>query len=249
MQTMLPSWAADLARQPRHFKPMAHFRHDVRVHPDMAAMIEARRRHRREQAVQNSFLTGTVGEQIFVNTADYSAFNTSASEGSLLSGVNEQPIIPATFFFNKQGRHRCIRFEAMGVLGTTSTPTIIFQVRLGTTSGSSFLSGTSVGVSAAITTSSGVTNKWWALQLDLQCNTTGIGTGNTTLSGSGYVMSPGGFASPFIYPLEPTTPDTATWTATIDNSLTYYANLSVTWSASSASNTITCKKLWAFGYN
>lgn len=245
-QVLCKPWPAGV---PRLMTPRAKFHHDIAVSPDLASLIRARQLADREQRIRNSFITGTVCEQLFVNTADYTAFNTSAAEGSLLSGVNEQPLIPATFFFNKQGRSRCIRIEAEGVLSTTSTPTIIFQVRLGTTSGASFLSGTSVGVTAAITTASGVTNKWWSLRLDLQCNTTGIGTGNTTLSGSGYVMSPGGFASPFIYPLLPTTPDTATWTSTIDNSLTYYANLSVTWGTSSASNTITCKALRMFGFN
>lgn len=243
---MQTSWPRGL---PRLFKPLGRLQHGVNVTPDMLAMHRARCLSEREHAIRNSFLTGTVTEQMFVNTADYTAFNTSSAEGSLLAGTNEQPIIPATFFFNKQGRHRCIRLIASGVLGTTSTPTIIFQVRAGTTSGSSFLSGTSLGVSAAITTASGVTNQAWELVLDLQCNTTGIGTGNTTLSGAGWVNSPGGFASPFSYALEPTTPPTATWTATIDNSLTYYLNLSVTWSASSASNTITCKKLWLLGLN
>lgn len=216
---------------------------------DFLALEHARKLQRRAHWLQNSGTTGTWSELAFINTADYSAFNTSASEGSLLAGVNEQPVIPALFFFNKQGRHRVIDIYANGILGTTSTPTIIFQYRLGTTSGSSFLSGTSVGVSAAITTASGVSNKYWESHLRLQCNTTGIGTGNTTLSGSGTVTSPGGFASPFIYALEPTTPDTATWTATIDNSITYYLNLSVTWSASSASNTITLKHLGMMGLN
>lgn len=247
MQSTITPWPKSF---PRVFRPMARFSPGFPVTPDMLAVAEARRRHRQSEAIRNSFLTGTVTEQMFVNISDYTAFNTSSAEGSLLAGgSNEQPIIPATFFANKQGHHRAIRIEASGVLGTTSTPTVIFQVRLGTTSGSTFLSGTSVGVSAAITTASGVTNKWWQLCLDLQCNTVGIGTGNTTLSGAGYVMSPGGFASPFIYALEPTTPDTATWTATIDNSLTYYVNVSATWSSSSASNTITCKRLGLWGFN
>ncbi len=135
------------------------------------------------------------------------------------------------------------------MLGTTSTPTIIFQWRFGTTSGSSFLSGASVGVSVAITTGSGVTNQWWESWLDVICYTAGTGTGNTSLSCAGVVSCPGGFASPFSYALEPTTPPTATWSAVIDNAVTQFVNLSVTWSASSASNTVTCKKLKMYGEN
>lgn len=203
----------------------------------------------RPNAVQNSGTTGTWAETMWNNAADFTAVASTASEASIISGLNDQPVIPALFFHNKLGKYRTVAILARGVLSTTGTPTATFQVRLGTTSGASFLSGTSVGVSAAITTSSGVTNKWWELRLDLTCNTPGIGTGNCTLSGSGYVTSPGGFAAPYTYALEPSTPDTATWTATIDGSLTQYVNLSMTWSASSASNTITCKYLRMMGLN
>lgn len=193
--------------------------------------------------------TASWTELLFSNRADYTAFNSSAAEGSLLAGLNQQPVIPALFFDGNRGFGKGVRLEAAGVLGTTSTPTITFQVRLGTTVGSSYLSGTSAAVSAAITTQSGVSNKWWYLSLTLLCNTPGQGTGNTTLSGAGYVTSPGGFASPFTYALEPTTPDTATWTVAVDDTVTQYINLSVTWSASSASNTITCKSLTLTGLN
>ncbi len=185
----------------------------------------------------------------FVNTADYGAYASSSSEGTLLGTVNDQPIIPALFFFNRFGKGRTIKIEASGVLSTTGTPTIIFQLRMGTTSGSATLTGASIGVTQAITTSSGVTNKRWALEATITCYTPGVGTGNTTLSGSGEVRSPGGFASPFNYPVEITTPDTATWTQTIDCSLQQYINLSATWSASSSSNTITCKQLLMHALN
>jgi hypothetical protein len=228
-----PYKAADLVNLPR-------------VDP---GLLLAQRTRRRMNRLRCSGTTGTWTECMFNNGADYSAFNTSASEGSLLAGVNDQPVLPALFFYNKQGKQRGISLIARGILSTTSTPTIIFQWRLGTTLGSSYLSGTSVGVSVAITTASGVSNQWWESRLDLTCYTAGLGSGNTTLTANGYVSSPGGFASPFQYALEPTTPPTATWTATIDGSVTYYVNLSCTWSASSASNTATLKQLQMLGLN
>lgn len=212
---------------------------------------EARRLAAREAAVQNTGLNGTYLEAFFVNEADHTAYANSTSEGSLISGLNKQPVIPATYFLGPAAAFRGFTILARGVLSTTSTPTIIFQVRAGTTSGPTFLSGASLGVSAAISTASGVSNKWWELRLDLICTTRGIGTGNATFSGAGYVRSPGGFSTSTAdtYPLEPTTPDTATWTSVFDASVTQYLNLSATWSAASASNTITCKQLicWAFG--
>lgn len=208
---------------------------------DVFAQMEARRRKFLE--AEATGLTNTYNETYFINSADHSAVANTTSETSLLAGTNQQPYIPANYFLQQGSQLRGLRILARGVLSTTSTPTLIFQARLGTTSGSTYLSGASIGVSAAITTAAGVTNKWWELRLDLICRVGAIGTGNATLAGSGYVTSPGGFAAPYIYPLEPTTPDTATWTQTFDASLTQFVNLSVTWSAASASNTIICKQL------
>ncbi len=229
--TALPPWPLGLKRE---WKPLARFTIDPGIQ-------EALRVQEQVHANQCSGTTGTWGEIAYVSQGDGTAVNTTSSEASLLTGLNEQPTIPAFFFFNKQGKYRYIVLDAAGVLSTTTTPTIIFQVRMSTTQGASTLSGASLGVTGAITTQSGVTNKWWKLHLELVCLVTGQGSGNAQLQGSGYVMSPTGFASPFIYPLEPTTPDTATWTQTFDGALTYYLNLSATWGTNSSSNTITCK--------
>lgn len=249
MKVLLPPWPKAIARNFLRRADLIQRRRNSVEALDQLALAEAYSRLHNGESVQASGYTGTWAELIWVNAADFTAFNTSSSEGSIISGLNDQPVLQAGFFFNKAGKYRSVTIEAQGVLGTTGTPTIIFQARLGTTSGPTYLSGTSVGVTAAITTSSGVTNKWWYLRLDLTCYTPGIGSGNTTLSGAGYVLSPGGFATPFIYPIEPTTPDTATWTSTLDASLTQYLNLSCTWSASSSSNTITTKSLRMYGWN
>lgn len=205
----------------------------------------------RRRMVLDSFQATGYGtgydETAFVNEADHTALASSSAEGSLLAGTNKQPIIPAGYFL-KPGQYG-FTLLARGVFSNTSTPTLIFQVRAGETAGSAFLSGTSLGVSAAITTASGVTNIQWELRLDMTCTVRGIGTGNATLAGAGYVASYAGFASPFVYPLQPTTPNTATWTAVFNAAVTQYINLSATWSASSASNTITCKYLRMGVYN
>lgn len=233
---------------PRHFKDRVRMKQSpldgILPHMKAAVFQELEARRRRFLDPELTGLTNTYNETSFINSGDFTAVANTAAEGSIIGGLNLQPYLPANYFVQQGAQLRGIRLLARGVLSTTSTPTIIFQVRLGTTSGSSYLSGASIGVSAAITTASGVTNKWWELRLDLVCKTSGIGTGNATLSGAGYVMSPGGFAAPYAYPLEPTTPDTATWTQVFDASLTQFVNLSVTWSAASSSNTITCKQLF-----
>lgn len=216
---------------------------------DLLAIQAAQRLHDREHSRVCSGLTGTWSEIFFANRADFTTLSSFTTEASLLAGGgNELPTIPALFFANKAGDRRAIKILARGVFSVTGTPTYLWTVRLGTTAGSTFLSGTQVGCTAAATAGSGVTNQLWQLELDLICTTPGSGSGNTTLSGAGMVFS-GGLASPFMYPIEPTTPPTATWTATIDNSLTQYINISATCSASSSSNTITCKQLLVAGLN
>lgn len=208
---------------------------------DELTLAHAKRLYRQRDEMTG--ITGAYTEAFFTNRADFTTLASFTAEASLLAGSNQQPIIPPSYFLGAGAAGRGVSVLARGVLSTTSTPTFTFQVRLGATAGPTFLSGTSVGVSAAITSASGVSNKWWELRLDLICTVQGIGTGNATLSGAGHVSSPGGFASPFVYALTPTTPDTATWTATFDAALTQYLNLSVACSASSASNNITCKQL------
>ena len=57
-------------------------------------------------------------------------------------------------------------------------------------------------------------------------DTIGVGANGATITSGGTVQSPVGFVSPFIYALEPTTPPTATWTTTLDGSVSNYLMLS-----------------------
>ncbi len=181
-------------------------------------------------------------ELLYRNTADFTALDTFTAEASLLAGTNLLPVIPA-FFFN-QPAGRALKIMARGVLSSTGTPTYTFQARLGTTAGSAYLSGTSVGVSAALTTASGASAKQWRLEIDLICTIPGNGTTTCTIAGAGQISS-SGLASPFIYPM----PDSATWTYTLDGGLNQFLNLSVTCSASDAANTIRCKQLLCLALN
>jgi len=187
---------------------------------------------------------------LFTNVADHTTLSSFTSEASLLGGTNLQPLLEA-FYFDPQnhGRGKAVRLVAKGLLSCTGTPTYLFTVRLGTTAGSSYLAGTVVGVTAALTCQSGISNKQWELDLLLVCRTPGIGTNNCTLAGAGWLTCPGGLASPFQYPVQPSTPDTATWTATVDGGLAQYFNLTAACSASSASNAIVCKEIMLLGLN
>lgn len=180
---------------------------------------------------------------------EHTNLNTFTSEASLLQGTNEQPTIPANFFGAPSSKFKRCSFHAFGVVSCTGTPTYTFQWRVSATQGATTLSGSSLGVSAAITMQSGVTNRMWEAWLHMINLTPGQGSGNCTVHCVGSVECFDGFASPFKYPMEPTTPPTATWTATMDGAVTNYINLSVTCSASSGSNSITCKNVTGISWN
>lgn len=180
----------------------------------------------------------------FAYGTDFTAVASSNVEATLLAGANLQPTIPANLLGTPSNVTRRFRLCAKGVFSTTGTPTMTFTVRMSSTQGSATLTGAILGISAAITTGSGVSNKQWWLNVDFVCKTAGQGSGNATVTTSGEVFSPGGFASPFFYPLQASAPDTATWTQTYDGAVNQYLNVDLTWSASSPSNTCTLKQLF-----
>jgi hypothetical protein len=242
---MLTSWPQGL---PKIFRPLGILApSNPRDIANYLALKRAKRVEGQMAAIKASNLTGTWTELLYRNKGDFTQLTTTGAETSFIAGQNQQPAIPALFF--DQFPQRAISILARGIITTTTgTPTFTFQARLGSTIGTASLTGTSIGVSVAITSTTGVTNKWWELRLDLVCTVAGQGSNNATLSGAGYVSSPGGFASPFVYPLEPSAPDTPTWTSTIDDSVTQYLNLSATLQATGAP-TITCKQLLVYGAN
>lgn len=229
-----------LAVRQQRFRPVA------RIVPNQFAGLSLAEVYAHRLATDRSRIRSAIQAPLWsdcqANRADFSAVASTNVEASLLGGNNEQPFIPRGFFNGAQGYSRSFSLFARGAFSTTGAPSLTFQARMSNTVGSGTLSGASLGVSSAITCGSGVTNKMWELGLDIICFTPGQGTGNTTLCSAGYVASQG-FGTAGRYPLEVTTPDTATWTQTFDSTLEYYLNLSVTWSVNSASNSIVLKQL------
>lgn len=233
----------------RPYKPLARFGpSDFVSRLDYAALKRAARVQAVQSRIQASNLTGTWCELLFRNKGDFTLMSTTGAETSFVAGQNQQARIPAGFFGNLFPQ-RAIKILARGVLTTTTgTPTFTIQARLGATIGTAFITGTSIGVSPAIVSITGVTNQYWQLEIDLISTIAGQGAGNSTLAGAGYIRSPGGFAAPYEYALEPTTPPTATWTSVFDDSVDQYLNLTATLQATGAPS-ITCKTLLMFGLN
>jgi len=171
------------------------------------------------------------GELFFRTTADGTAVTANATETTLLP-ANTQPVIPANAFMFAG---RSFRFTSKGIL-TTTTSNSTWQLRMSGTVNS--LAGTSIGVTATITNTGSVNNVLWYMMYDMEARTDmSSGAANTTLSGSGIITSPAGFASPFAYSLIQAA-GSATWTWTSQADIQNYINWSLTFSAASQSATL-----------
>ncbi len=195
----------------------------------------------------NGFGTFTCAEFAPALPGPFTAVASTNAEAGLLQGGNDQVTFSPPYF--KQPFRRATSIWGRGIFSTTATPTLTFKFYLNSTIGLTQYSGTTIAASAAITSGSGVSNKSFAFRLDLVCTTPGQGATNSTLYCQGDVWSFGGFASPFSYALTPGTGDSATVTATLDGSVNQYFNASLTWSASSSSNTATLASLYCTGWN
>jgi hypothetical protein len=141
--------------------------------------------------------------------------------------------IPGGFMFDG----RALRLRAIGQYSNTGTPTLIFTVRWGG------VAGTILCKTAACTTPSGVTAAMWDLDVIIQTRTSGS-SGTVMANGracvfaavAGTVSVAAGDAL-----VTPMTNGGVGTPAAVTLDLTATANLSLTatWSASSASNTLT----------
>lgn len=162
-----------------------------------------------------------------------------ADGAAVANTTTETLIFPATTIpANYMQDGRTLHIRAFGKYSTTSTPTIIFGLRWGTATG-----GVLICKTAACTTPSSVTNAMFDLDIILTTRSNGssgtiMGNGVARLfaavagtvasaTGEGLVtpMSNGGVVTPAV----------ATCDLTADTTL----SLTATWSAASASNTLT----------
>jgi hypothetical protein len=160
----------------------------------------------------------------------------SARYRTLLSGVTtvantvtQSPIAFLVIPANDAAVGAVYRIHAWGTLGVTGTPTITFVSKLG---------GVVLASFPAVTVRSGATDGFWDADLYLSCISTGVaGTWCPSFSYRHNFLT-----SVTTYtPLGPITAAPITRDTTISSDMTIF----VTWSAASASNTITCRGLTA----
>lgn len=193
-----------------------------------------------------SFLTGTNTELIYASVAAGAAKATFTTEVQIndTATMGVQAHLPPDFFLpNSANIGKSVRIVARGILSSTATPTYTFTVRGGAAGA---VTGAILLGSAALTTGSGVTNQVFEFQGEFTLKTIGAAGANSTIVGTGLLLSPG--TANKIDPIYGggATPGTV---ATFDTSITNYINFNVACSASSASNSITLQQLLVFGLN
>lgn len=194
-----------------------------------------------------SFLTGTNQELIYGSTAAGTAKASFTSEVQIndTTGMGVQAHLPPDFWPpSPTAVGKGIRIVARGIFSTTGTPTYRFTVRAGSAGSTSaaILLG-----SAALTTGSDVSNQPFELQGDVILVSQGAAGPNSTVRGTGTVISPG--LATTIAGVGAGASLTTPTVATLDCSITNYINFNVACSASSASNSITLQQLLVYGLN
>lgn len=155
-------------------------------------------------------------------TSDATAVASTATETAIFTA----PTLPADYM--QDGR--VLRLRAFGKLSTTGTPTITFGLRWGTATG-----GTLLAATEALTNGSGVTNVNWAVELLIQTRSNGA-TGTILAMGEAALHTAAGTVLNNVFGVSGYDAPAA---VTVDLTTATALTLTATWSASSASNTLT----------
>lgn len=125
------------------------------------------------------------------------------------------------------------RLSAFGILSTTGSPTLIWQVCLGTSTTPG--SNTTFGASTTAAMPTTVTNVPWFLDFIFQVRSLGLAASGATLAGAGSVQvggATGGASTDLVFG--------GTTLTTADDKTQQGLVADVTWGTASASNTVQC---------
>jgi hypothetical protein len=155
----------------------------------------------------------------------------TTSDGTAVASTAAETIIfpNTTIPANYMQDGRVLRLRAYGKLSTTGTPTMTFGIRHGG------VAGTLLAQSEALTMGSGVTNVNWTLEATIQTRSNGS-SGTLLVMGVLHVHTAAGTVLVNVFGVSGYD---APATATVDLTADWALSLTATWSASSASNTLT----------
>jgi hypothetical protein len=157
------------------------------------------------------------------------AINTSTTETNLWDPGRGWFMVPADSL--RGGQRWQINFG--GIMGTTSTPTIVFTTRWGTNN-STPPTGTSLGAGPTVTLGTFTAQPWMGMGY-YGCRKIDVAASLATVTGNGVVWIPAAAAAT----VTPHAVFGGTIATTIDQTINQGIGVSVTWGTSNASNTIT----------
>jgi hypothetical protein len=189
--------------------------------------------------------TGTQTECLGANSANGSA-NANTSVVTVISPASGVGYCPANFWLPSYGVSKSLLVKAFGVLSTTVTPTLTMAVYGDTAQNTA--SGTPLATTGAVTTSSGVTNINWSLEVVISNVTTG--SSGTFISDGMFIMyNASTTATPWTAARCSSSAANPNTASTLSTQSAYYIELAATWSAASASNTIQVYSYTVLGLN
>lgn len=199
-----------------------------------------------------SWIMGVGTELLYASTAVGIAKNTFTTEIGLndVATMGLQPYIPPIFWpTNPTSAGKAFHITARGILSSTATPTYTFTIRLGPIAS---VAGPIVLGSAALITTTTVTNSPWELEGDVVLTNLGVAAGASTVRGIGRIICPGLAAvSPPASIFQPLWGGAASpgVVSTVDTTINNFINFNVACSASNAANSITLQQLLVYGLN
>ena len=160
-------------------------------------------------------ITQTLSGVIFTSTADATVANSTTETSVIGSGIGTKTL-PANFFV----AGKTVRIRVKGIFSTTGTPTVNVKAKLGSTL---------IVETTAIATSGTIANDEFEVEIYLTCRTTGA-TG--TVIGSGKFRYDNSTNAGLHIGMP------ATSATTIDTTASQVLDITWTWGAASASNTV-----------
>ena len=190
-----------------------------------------------------SWTTGTQTEALSASYVNGSAL-ASSSTATAIGPTTGAAYLPANFFLPSSGVGKSLLVKAFGVLSDTATPNLTIGVTANTTQGTYNSSGI-FATTGTLAQGSGVTNVPWDLEVLITCASVGA-SGTFLADGMFRVYNTATTINTARCSSSSANPNTA---LTLSTESAYYVELFATWSAASASNTITVYNVAVLGLN
>lgn len=201
-----------------------------------------------------TYFTGTVGEVIYNMPSAGAALSNSTTKTVISANTtsNAPFQLPSPLWQPSYANARLLRVVAGGTYGdTVSTPTLTIGAYLDPTQNSTTSQVLLAGTGAVALTATAITTGNWLLDFYMTVSSEGVGSAafQQNVYTNGYLLMGAGNNAATANVQQTVMVGSSSATIQINPMATYFMELWATWSAASASNTITCTQFTVFGLN